>query len=84
MKVPRKKERDIVKLLYNENLEYERVKTWWKQKSRTLGCRHHCSSKAHKEFGIDLTTIANGMIGYIEYLEERIPSSNKTTKDGQV
>jgi len=70
-----KKERDIVKLLYEENKEYECLKTWFYQKIRKNRCKAFCSLTAQKEFNIPITTIASSIIGYIEDLELQIQNA---------
>lgn len=65
------KERDIVKLLYEENKEYERMKLCVK---KLIGerCRYSVSSFAAKQYNIPYESFANTICGYIEDLQNQI------------
>jgi len=71
-----RKQRDILKLLYDENLEMERFKVYVKKYIREQGCsKIPVSIKANKEYSIPFESLLNTICGYLEEL--------KTLKDGK-
>lgn len=68
-----KKERDIVKLLYEENKEYSKVMTFVKKHMKTNNpCVMPASKKIAIEYDLPLASFGNSFCAYIEFLQNEI------------
>lgn len=68
-----KKERDIVKLLYEENKEYSKVMAFVKKHMRdNHQCRGFASRKIQLAHDLPITSFGNALCDYIEHLQNQI------------
>lgn len=59
--------------IYHAAIELRNLQVWWTIKLRDLNkCKLPYSSSADRLYGLGYETACNGIIGYIEQLENRI------------
>lgn len=66
------KQRDIVKLLYEENKEYSKVMAFVKKHIiENNPCRAYCSKQIQLDYDLPITSFGNALCAYIDYLERK-------------
>lgn len=75
-----RKERDIVKLLYEENKEYSKVMAFVKNHMKeNNGCKCFASKEIMNKYDLPIASMGNAICDYINYLQNKI--NNAPHKD---